>query len=221
MPPAPTPWTRKPGRRQARAVKHDAVRAAAARLFSRKGYHNVSLDDIAKTLRVTKPTLYYYVGNKEELLAECFREGLDQLEGAFADCDADATGRDRLVTYLRRYGAIMATDVGRCTARIQDAELGPRMRRRIARLKATVDRRIRDLIAAGIEDGSIARLDPAMTAFAVAGALNWIGHWYDDRGRLPIDTILDRFLSLFVSGLRPRHEGPGETGGAGADRSGR
>ena len=48
MPPAPTPWTRKPGRRQARAVKHDAIRAAAARLFSRNGYHNVSLDDIAK-----------------------------------------------------------------------------------------------------------------------------------------------------------------------------
>ncbi len=41
---------------------------AAAHAFNRKGYHNTSLDDIAAALEVTKPTVYYYVTNKEQLL---------------------------------------------------------------------------------------------------------------------------------------------------------
>ena len=31
-----------------------------------------------------------------------------------------------------------------------------------------------------MRDGSIAPCDPKMTAFAFAGALNWIAHWYRD-----------------------------------------
>jgi AcrR family transcriptional regulator len=195
-------------RPRARALKREAVRLAAARLFARRGYHNVSLDDIARELHVTKPTIYYYVGNKEALLAECFIVGLEQLDRAFASLGEHASGRDRLVAYLRSYGAIMATDAGRCTARIQDGELGPRGRQRIGRLKSEVDRQIRNLIRLGIADGSIARIDPRMAAFALAGSLNWIGHWFDDRGDLPIGTVLDRFIALFLDGLRPRGRRP-------------
>ncbi len=64
-------------------MKREAVIRAAARAFNERGYHNTSLDDIAAALDVTKPTIYYYVANKEQLLFECFLAGLEQIRAAF------------------------------------------------------------------------------------------------------------------------------------------
>ncbi len=63
-------------------VKRDAVVRTAARAFAERGFHNTSLDDIAKALDVTKPTIYYYVTNKEELLFQCFVTGLEPIRAA-------------------------------------------------------------------------------------------------------------------------------------------
>ena len=69
------------GRKRLRdhSVKRDAVIRAAARAFNEHGFHNTSLDDIAAALEVTKPTIYYYVPNKEQLLYECFVAGLEPI----------------------------------------------------------------------------------------------------------------------------------------------
>src|SRR5262249_61428077 len=66
----PSPWRGSRERLRDRELKRDAVIRAAAREFNRKGYHNTSLDDIAARLQVTKPTVYYYVTSKEQLLLD-------------------------------------------------------------------------------------------------------------------------------------------------------
>jgi hypothetical protein len=43
-----------------------------------------------------------------------------------------------------------------------------------------------------------------MAAFALAGSLNWISHWYRADDSLTPDEIADRFLSVFEQGLKPR-----------------
>ena len=84
-------------RRDDHAVKREAVIRAAARAFDERGYHNTSLDDIAAALGVTKPTIYYYVPNKEALLFECFRAGLEPIRAALQRAEhAPGSGRDRL-----------------------------------------------------------------------------------------------------------------------------
>ncbi len=75
QPPGTSPWRASRERLRDRALKRDAVIRAAALEFNRKGYHNTSLDDIAARLEVTKPTVYYYVTSKEQLLFECFVAG--------------------------------------------------------------------------------------------------------------------------------------------------
>ncbi|MBQ0139707.1 MAG: TetR/AcrR family transcriptional regulator [Kurthia sp.] len=41
-------------------------------LFAKDGIHNTSFSKIAKALNMTKPSLYYYVDSKEELVAKVF-----------------------------------------------------------------------------------------------------------------------------------------------------
>lgn len=48
---------------------------AAVDLISEKGYHDVSVREICERAGVTKPVLYYYFKDKEDVLAELIREG--------------------------------------------------------------------------------------------------------------------------------------------------
>src|ERR1700730_17386237 len=59
--------------------KKQAILRAAARLFRERGFAQTRLTDIAHALNITKPALYYYVGNKEEILITIQRMGLEQM----------------------------------------------------------------------------------------------------------------------------------------------
>ena len=50
--------------------KRKSVILAAAMAFRRQGYHNTNMAQIAEALDLTRPALYYYVKNKEEILYE-------------------------------------------------------------------------------------------------------------------------------------------------------
>ena len=198
-----SPWAARRRPRHEHALKREAVILAAARAFQARGYHNTSLDDLAASLKVTKPTLYLYVPNKEAILFECFRAGLVQIQASL-DASENAAGpaRERLFAFMRGYAAAIVGDFGWCMLRAEDQHLGAAMSRRIKLLKAGIDKRMRALIEAGVADGSIRQCDPKMTAFALAGALNWMGHWYREDASLKPHDIAERFIDFFNHGLR-------------------
>ena len=203
--PAGSPWRSSRERLRDRELKRDAVIRAAAREFNRKGYHNTSLDDIAAALQVTKPTVYYYVTSKEQLLFECFVAGVEQIRAAFREVrQLPVPARERLNAVLRHYGEAVASDFGWCMVRAEDQDLSPAMSRHIKSLKSEIDQGIRRLLREGIQDGSIEPCDPKMTAFALAGALNWIAHWYREDQSLTGAQIATAFVTIFEGGLRPR-----------------
>jgi AcrR family transcriptional regulator len=203
--PAVSPWEARRRPRHEHALKREAVILAAARAFRERGYHNTSLDDLAASLKVTKPTLYLYVQNKEAMLFECFRADLAQIQTSLDDTErADGPARERLFAFIRGYAAAIVGDFGWCMLRAEDQHLGATMSRRIKLLKVGIDRRMRALIEAGVADGSIRECDSRMTAFALAGALNWMGHWYRDDATLKPHEIADRFIDVFNLGLRGR-----------------
>ncbi len=200
-----SPWAARRPRAEGHALKRDAVILAAARAFRERGYHNTSLDDLAASLKVTKPTLYLYVPGKEAMLFECFRAGLAQIQATLESCErAPGPARERLFAFIRGYAAAIVGDFGWCMLRAEDQHLGAVMSRRIKLLKAGIDRRMRALIDAGVADGSIRDCDTKMTAFALAGALNWMGHWYRGDASLNSTEIADRFIDVFNRGLRGR-----------------
>ena len=199
----PSPWGA--SREKSRRLKREAVILAAARAFRAHGYHNTSLEDLAATLNVTKPTIYYYVANKEEILFECFRTGLDEIRSVFGELAASRdNAREKLLVLIRHYGSAIAGEFGWCMVRAEDQDLSPAMSGRIKGLKSEIDQRIRSLIREGIKDGSIEPCDPKMTAFAIAGALNWISHWYHSDASLSPGEVGEAFARVFSHTLMPR-----------------
>ena len=200
-----SPWRTSSERARQRVIKRDAVILTAARAFRQRGYHNTSIDDIASLLNVTKPTIYHYVDNKEEILFECFRSGLDQIQSAFKETlPSNSTAMTRLTAVMRRYVQAITSEFGWCMVRAEDQDLSPVMSKRINTLKSEIDQGIRKLIKEGIADRSIRPCDPKITAFALAGGMNWIAHWHREGAELSPDQIADRFIETFVNGLQPR-----------------
>jgi AcrR family transcriptional regulator len=192
-------------RRQDRDLKRDAVIRTAARAFDAKGYHNTSLDDIAAALGVTKPTVYYYVPNKEQLLFECFKSGLEPIRAALRRADqASGTGRERLRDVIRDYALAIASEYGWCMVRAEHQDLGPDLSAQVKALKGEIDRGIRRLLQAGQADGSIVVDEPKLAGFAIAGALNWIAHWYQAGRSLSPAQVADSFVGFLEHGLAPR-----------------
>ncbi|HEX7436936.1 MAG TPA: TetR/AcrR family transcriptional regulator [Caldimonas sp.] len=200
-----SPWAHPLDRGQERAVKRDAVLRAAAQLFNEHGYHATSLAMVAERLQVTKPTLYYYIHNKEEILFECVRLGLELLRSAIAGAAASGgTAVDKLEAAMHEYALIVTCDFGMCLIRVGEDPLAPAARKQLRRLKAELDHEFRALIEQGFAEGSIARCDPKLAAFTLAGALSWIGRWYDPEGELGAADVAQQSIAILMNGLAPR-----------------
>lgn len=198
----PSPWKRKGDRRTEREVKRQAVLRAAAALFNEKGFHATSLDDVAERLYVTKPTLYRYVKNKDEILFECVRLGIETLHAAVEHVGlSGGTALEKLIAAIRQYVAIVTMDFGMCLIRVGEDPLPPESRRKLRRLKRQIDHEFRRLIAQGVEEGSLAPCDPKMAAFVLGGALSWIGRWYRPDGPFSADEIADHCTTILLRGL--------------------
>lgn len=203
-----SPWTQPRDREREREVKREAVLRTAAQLFNEKGYHATSLDEVAERLHVTKPTLYYYVRNKEAVLFECVRIGLEMMRAAIEAAGASGgSAMDKLVSAMREYARVATMDFGMCIIRVGEEPLPPESQRQLRRLKAAIDHEFRRLIEQGIAEGSIAPCDPKIAAFTLAGALSWIARWYRPGGALQPDEIAAQCIGLIVKGLVPRPEG--------------
>lgn len=192
-------------RERQRSARREAVLQTAVRTFNDRGFQAASLDEVAARLNVGKPTIYRYLGNKEQVLLQCLKRGLEMLRDAAADAQLKSgTGLDRLSAFLIRYAEIIMQDFGQCVVRTDDNVLSAEGRTSFRALKAEVDAAMRALITEGIADGSIAPLDVKVTAFAIAGALNWSAHWHRDDGEYSATKIAQMTLRLFVHGLAPR-----------------
>lgn len=200
-----SPWPVRRAARGSRDSKREAVIRAAARAFNARGYHNTSIDEIAAALNVTKPTIYYYVANKEQLLLECILTGLERvLEPFRRPFESGASARNRLNEVMRHYAEAIASEYGWCMVRAEDLGLAPASLRHIKRLKSEIDQGIRRLLEEGARDGSIHTDDLKMTSFALAGALNWIAHWYRENQSMSPREIAEAFIRIFNLGLEPR-----------------
>ncbi len=202
-----SPWPVRRAREHNRRVKREAVIRAAARAFNARGYYNTSIDEIAAALNVTKPTIYYYVANKEQLLLECILTGLERvLEPFRRPPPTGMTARERFNDMIRHYAQAIASEYGWCMVRAEDLGLAPASIAHIKKLKSEIDQGIRRLLEDGVRDGSIETGDAKMTAFALAGALNWIAHWYRENQSMTPAEIAEAFVRIFNFGLAPRTE---------------
>ncbi len=191
-------------RDEQRRRKRDAVIGVAASAFNRRGFANTSMDDVARALGVTKPTLYQYFSSKQDILFECHHRAMDHGEAGLALAERhEGSGYDKLVVYLRRYMQGIFGDFGTCAVLTDVDSLTPEQRDAVVARRTAISGATRDIIEAGIRDGSIAPCNAKLATLFTLGAVNWIPLWYRENGPNTPEEIIDEFVRLLGGGLIP------------------
>ncbi|MCC8981338.1 TetR/AcrR family transcriptional regulator [Bradyrhizobium acaciae] len=197
-----SPWLPFESRRRARDEKREAVLRTAVALFLEQGYHGATLNEVAKRLNITKPALYNYFRGKDEILYECWSIGNELVDDCIAETSAGGgSGLDKLRKLIVRYAELMTADYGKSLVRFDIRDLSEHNRKIVQTAKRRIDRAFRDYIAAGVEDGSVQACDPKLAAFAIAGSLNWIGHWFQPGGELSGRAVAEEFAIRLTEGI--------------------
>jgi AcrR family transcriptional regulator len=186
-------------RHRDRDQKQFAVLTTAAELFLTQGYRQTRLDDIAERLRITKPALYNYFRSKQDILFGCHMLGHDTVDEGLENIEAEGgDGASRLSQLIRVYAGVMTEQFGMCLIRLDINELPAAAQRRIRERRRAVNERFEHYLKMGIADGTLAKCDPKVTSFVIAGALNWISHWYRPQGGLSSAQIGEQFVQILV-----------------------
>lgn len=73
-------------------------------LFAKKGYFGISMNDIAKEIRITKAALYYHFESKDALYLKVLEETFSSLkENLTESLKKDRTPLDNLLTFIETY----------------------------------------------------------------------------------------------------------------------
>jgi AcrR family transcriptional regulator len=185
--------------------KKEAVLQTAVRMFVEKGYRQTSLDDVAEGLKITKPALYYYFHNKEEIYLECYRRGIALTQQNLERIRAHAgSGLEKVVGFIQTYTVIVARDFGRFLIRQDDRELSAKAQVEVRAEKRKIDDSLRSFLEQGIADGSIRRCNVRLAAFSVAGAIHSLANWFEPGGPLTAEQVAAEFAQTLTQGLANR-----------------
>jgi TetR/AcrR family transcriptional regulator len=192
-----------------RDALHEAKRAAlireAAAAFNRQGFHATSLDDIAKSLGVSKAALYHYFPNKNALLLACFDRAMAAASASLQNGRlCGRSGRDKLRLTLAGYLEQVVGELDCCVVLIEEHALAPKERTRVMHERDRFEHALRDLVREGIADGSIVPCDPKLVILAILGALNWVPKWFRDSGSWSAAQLTAAFTELFERALSSR-----------------
>lgn len=199
------------------------ILAAALSVFSEKGYHEASIQEIADRADFAVSTLYSLFESKENLYKASYTD-LARRCGRIFDEAMERGGNEyeKLVNFMRAKGEIFRENPDGIrlfqhelfSVRTEtESEPGYRIREVYHRFMI----RIADLFASGIRTGLFREHDPHMLAIALDGLTNEFAlRSMEDPDRYPYLENVERMADIFFGPVL-LHEADEMTGGGDAD----
>jgi AcrR family transcriptional regulator len=181
----------------------------AAQIFSQKGYHGTSMQDIALSVNLQKGSLYHHVSSKQEILFELLNRGLDLLSSRVESAiDGHAPPDERLHKAICTYLGTLAEHQELASVLLFEyRSLEPEYLNRHIPRRDRFEKIWRDLIQEGVDEGIFSCEHPSLSARALLGILNWTVTWFRSDGPLTADEIAYQLSALYLMGLTTRNGG--------------
>lgn len=187
-------------------MTRDEILEAAAQIFSQKGFHAASMQDIAQAVNLKKASLYHHVNNKQEILVAILDQALDLLIERMSKVMnqpllPDEKLRQAMTSYLQ---AMLEHRELASVLLLEHRSLEPALHARHVPRRDRFERLWRDLIQEGSDQGIFCCVDTDLAARALLGVMNWTITWYRSDGVLTPEAIATQFADLFLNGLLVR-----------------
>jgi len=197
-------------RREREKLRHRRqMLAAALELFSEKGFHNVSMHEIAKRAEFAIGTLYKFFKNKEDLYKSLIVEQADSFHEALTKAIEESDDEiEKLRNYVKAKSTVFMDNVS--IVRLYFAET----RGASFNIRAGLDSEIRERygqflhsLASVFESGMKRKrfqkiAEPYHLAVALDSLCNaFLFHWLEAPERHPYPEDPDVILNIFFKGL--------------------
>jgi AcrR family transcriptional regulator len=187
-------------------MTRDEILEAAAQIFSQKGYHGTSMQDIALSVNLQKASIYHHVSSKQKILFELLNQGLDVLgERVESAVERSGSPDERLRRAICAYLSTLTEYQDLASVLLLEyRSLEPEYLDRHIPRRDRFEQIWRDLIQDGVDDGIFTCDHPSLSARALLGILNWTVTWFRADGPMSAKEIADQLADLFLMGLTTR-----------------
>lgn len=198
-----TPKATTRGKRLPRAVREQQMLDSAIKVFSQNGFHQASMDAIAKEAAISKPMLYLYYGSKDELFGACLqRESGRFLEAISKGGDPTLTPRETLEVTLRAVLGFVDEHRDAWRVLVREALSVGEFANEIARNREILVSLTADLLRAGTKDPEPTQ-DFELMAVALVGAGEAVANRVAEGG-IDASGATDAIMGLAWRGLSGR-----------------
>lgn len=190
------------GRSKGYELQRETILARAAALFAQHGYTATSMNEVAEACGVSKPSLYHYVRDKHQLLAEIAEAHVMRLLALIAEVDAAMPApEERLRRLIEAFLAAYAGSQAEHRVLTEDVRfLAAAEKKRVLSGQRRVVAAFADAIAAIRPELAAASLHKPL-AMLLFGMMNWMFTWLRPRGPLSHADLAPIVGDLFFGGV--------------------
>ena len=183
--------------------RREEILNKAALLFREKGYSNVTMDDLAKSLDASKLSIYYYFESKEDLLFQIsersHRRSLEILrEISATDDPPDKKLHDLLIGIMNHYMSVQTPSI-LITREINS--LAPEHHEEILKAEREFMDQVLQILQEGIQQKRFIDCDLKLAYLAMIGAVNFTLSWYRPDGPLTKQQVARFFAGQIMRSL--------------------
>lgn len=176
---------------------------AAKSVFSKAGYANSTLEDLAAQLNTGKSTLYYHSSSKVDLLVAISSMAVGNSASELRKIAAIAAPPEaRFVLAMRTLMHSMLSDQRATKVYLEnEADLPPEFRADLRRGNREIQETFVDIIADGVRAG-VFKTDSRIAAKHVLAICCWPYRWFSNDGALSLDELITSAVNFALGGLR-------------------
>ncbi len=188
------------------AISREKVLAAAARIFSERGYAGTTMREIAKETGLQAGSLYYHYSSKELLIEAVLDMGIhgvsDTVHSAIAAMPPSASYADRIKTAIEAHlqGIMNFGDYALASRRVLGQVPVEVRRKHVRRRDAYGDYWVKLLDSAFAAGEIRPDIDLKLARTFILGALNSALEWYKPSG-MSLDEVATQFTRMIAAGL--------------------
>ena len=182
-------------------AKSQAILDSAAALFSKVGYPNAKMQDIAKACGASKSMLYHYFPTKDDLLFAMLEEHLEKVIAGIDEVSAQAgSNQERFHALVQVYAQKSAQSRRRHVTAMNDMKFLPKaLQTPLRDLETQVTDLVADMLRA--QNPGLAEEVYKPYAMLLLGMLNWTDTWYKPGGKIKPQELCERISRLFLRGF--------------------
>lgn len=193
-----------------RAEREQQALEAARALFAERGFAEVTMDDVAGAVGVTKPLLYTYFGNKDRLYLACMEPASEALERTVLEAVEQASDPAEALR-MGVHAFFSFVDEDRDAWRVLFDETVPasgEVARRVGEQRERLTALVAQTLIARLPAGAATEVQALSTA--LLGASEALARWWLHTSAMPASKAAELLISTVEPGLRARTRTAGD-----------